>query len=127
MSHHVEHTAHYIEHRLEFVSFFACISALLSLLAGQHPEQALAFAALSLPFAMVILLLAALQSQLSILWRLVLQLLWLTPLALFCAKLSATWQQPWVVAVLFILAGAELMWQERYNATPLADEQAYLR
>lgn len=111
-----EQMADYIADRLEFITFLACCSALLALLAGMSGQQALAFTALNLPFGLGILLAMALLAPLPVHWRLPGLTLLLAGCALMTLQLGGEWLNPLAIWSLYALLGLEIIWQARPRA-----------
>ncbi|HHQ4689626.1 TPA: hypothetical protein ACSPZ4_000411 [Aeromonas veronii] len=111
-----EQMADYIADRLEFITFLACCSALLALLAGMSGQQALAFTALNLPFGLGILLGMAMLAPLPVHWRLPGITLLLAGCALMTLQLGGEWLNPLAIWSLYALLGLEIIWQARPRA-----------
>ncbi|MGL5093035.1 MAG: hypothetical protein ACRC8B_19300 [Aeromonas sobria] len=111
-----EQMADYIADRLEFITFLACCSALLALLAGMSGQQALAFTALNLPFGLGILLAMAMLAPLPVHWRLPGITLLLAGCALMTLQLGGEWLNPLAIWSLYALLGLEIIWQARPRA-----------
>ncbi|MEV3832358.1 hypothetical protein [Aeromonas allosaccharophila] len=111
-----EQMADYIADRLEFITFLACCSALLALLAGMSGQQALAFTALNLPFGLGILLAMAMLAPLPAHWRLPGITLLLAGCALMTLQLGGEWLNPLAIWSLYALLGLEIIWQARPRA-----------
>ncbi|MFQ2601737.1 hypothetical protein [Aeromonas caviae] len=114
-----EQLADYIADRLEFITFLACCSALLALLAGMNGQQALAFTALNLPFGLALLLGMALLAPLPVHWRLPGIVLLLVSAALATLQMGGNWLNPLAIWSLYALLGLEILWQSRARV-PLA-------
>ena len=111
-----EQLADYIADRLEFVTFLACCSALLALLAGMNGQQALAFTVLNLPFGLALLLGLVMLAPLPAHWRLPGIVLLLVGGALLTLQLGGDWLNPLAIWSLYALLGLEILWQSRPRA-----------
>lgn len=116
LSERTERMADFVAERIEFLTFLACVCALVALLTGMPGEKALAFTAINLPFGLFLLVGLGFSATLSFAWRLPVTTLLLALPPMVIMDMGGAWMNPIAVWCVYGLLAFEVIWQARPRA-----------